>query len=72
MLCNSVLRIVHVMFSMIAICFSLGCRLVCADISKGLEEIPVPASNVVDAIPVGPGKVNFLCPSNFSSWKMFI
>ena len=39
--------------------FSLSCRLVCADISNGLEEIPVPASNVVDPIPSRPGKVHF-------------
>ena len=38
---------------------SLRCRLVCADISNGLEEIPVPASNVVDPIPSRPGKANF-------------
>jgi hypothetical protein len=26
----------------------------------------VPASNVVDTIPIGPGKVKFLCLSNFN------
>lgn len=41
--------------------FSLRRRLVCADISNGLEEIPVPASNVVDPIPSRPGKVTFPC-----------